>query len=215
MKKFFIAIALLFIGFASAEAKSGFGVKAGVNFPTKSVKELKDASPASFQLGVAYNVDLPFGLSIQPALQYNLKQSSLGFDSGTGVDVLNELSMEKVSVGYLELMASIQWGIDLIAVRPFLDVSPFVGYAVNGNLGKVSDLWKNDGVNKLDYGVGLGAGLDVWRFQVVCRYSWNFGNLMKTVDTFEDAGLKEKYQVYKNIKEGNFGGLTLTLAYFF
>lgn len=210
MKKFFIAAALLFLGLASVEAKSGFGVKAGANFATKSVKELKGASPASFQLGVAYNVDLPFGLSIQPALQYNLKQSSLGFDSGTGIDALNDLTMEKVSVGYLELMASIQWGIDLIAVRPFLDVSPFVGYAVNGS-GAVSELWKNDGVNKLDYGVGLGAGLDVWRFQLVCRYSWNFGSLAN-IEALKDSSLKVKYE---NLKEGNFGGLTLTLAYFF
>ena len=118
-------------------------------------------------------------------------------------------------MGYLEFMASIQWGLDLILLRPFVDVSPFVGYALNGDLGAMSDLWKGDGVNKLDYGLALGAGLDFWKFQLVARYSWNFGNLMKTVDALEDGNLKDKYGVYKGIKNGNFGGLTVTLGYFF
>ena len=63
--------------------------------------------------------------------------------------------------------------------------------------------------------IALGAGLDFWKFQLVARYSWNFGNLMKTVDALEDGNLKDKYGVYKGIKNGNFGGLTVTLGYFF
>lgn len=219
MKRIIIAAALFLAGLTMADAQSGLGIKVGANFPSADVKNLENASPAGFQLGVAYNLNLPFGLSIQPALQYNLKQSVIGLDlSDTGIDIVDQLkdnmTKERVSVGYLELMASIQWGIDLILIRPFLDVSPFVGYALNGDLGAVSDLWKSDGVNKVDYGLALGAGLDVWKFQLVARYSWNFGNLMKTVDAL-DGNLKDKYGVYKGIKNGNFGGLTVSLGYFF
>lgn len=219
MKRIIIAAALFLAGLTMADAQSGLGIKVGANFPSADVKNLENASPAGFQLGVAYNLNLPLGLSIQPALQYNLKQSVIGLDlSDTGIDIVDQLkdnmTKERVSVGYLELMASIQWGIDLILIRPFLDVSPFVGYALNGDLGAVSDLWKSDGVNKVDYGLALGAGLDVWKFQLVARYSWNFGNLMKTVDAL-DGNLKDKYGVYKGIKNGNFGGLTVSLGYFF
>ena len=196
MKKIIIAAALLLAGLTAASAQSGLGIKVGANFPSAEVKNLENAAPAGFQLGLAYNLDLPLGLSIQPAIQDNA-------------------TMERVSVGYLEFMASIQWGLDLILLRPFVDVSPFVGYALNGDLGAMSDLWKGDGVNKLDYGLALGAGLDFWKFQLVARYSWNFGNLMKTVDALEDGNLKDKYGVYKGIKNGNFGGLTVTLGYFF
>lgn len=211
MKRFILVAAMLIAAMAAADAQSGFGIKAGVNFPTRNVKDLVDASPASYQFGIAYNVDLPFGLSIQPALQYNLKQSTLDF-SAADTDASDVF--EKVSVGYLEFMASLQWGVDLIVVRPFLDVSPYIGYALNGNFGSVADLWKSDGVNRLDYGVGLGAGLDIWKFQAVCRYTWNFGNLMDTAGNL-NGDLKEKYQAYKDIKSGKFGGLTVTLAYFF
>ena len=167
-------------------------------------------SAASYQLGVAYNLDLPFGLSIQPALQYNVKGANLGVDTGI---LDKELTTEKLSVGYLELMASVQWGLDLIAIRPFLDVSPFVGYAINGKFGDVKDLWGEGGINRLEYGIGIGAGLDIWKFQAICRYTWNLGNLMNTVDAVEDGfNMIEKY---KTLKNANFGGVTVSLAYFF
>lgn len=210
MKRILMIAAILLAGLTAAQAKGGFGVKAGVNFPTSNVKDIKDVSPASYHVGVAYNLNIPLvGLSIQPALQYSLKQSAIGVDTGDGA--LNNLTMEKVSMGYLELMASVQWGIDLIVARPFLDVSPFVGYALNGG-GAVKDIWTSDAVNKLDCGVGLGAGIDIWKLQVVCRYNWNFGNLIKSVDTVENGNTLDKY---KMLKGGNFGGLSLSVAYFF
>ena len=114
-------------------------------------------------------------------------------------------------MGYLEFMTSVQWGLDLIVARPFLDVSPFVGYALNG-AGAVEELWKEDAVNKLDYGIGIGAGLDLWKLQLVCRYNWNMGNLMKSADTVQNGNALDKY---KMVKGANFGGLTVSLAYFF
>ena len=206
MKRILLIAAILFAGLAAAEAKTGFGVKAGVNFPTASIKDIKEVNPASFHVGVAYNLNIPLvGLSIQPALQYNLKQSVLE-EVENGVD-----AMEQMSMGYLEFMTSIQWGLDLIVARPFLDVSPFVGYALNG-AGAVKELWNEDAVNKLDYGVGIGAGLDVWKLQLVCRYNWNMGNLMKSADTVKNGNVLQKYNV---VKGANFGGLTVSLAYFF
>lgn len=210
MKRFLIATVLLLAGLTAANAQKGFGVRAGMNFGTTNVKEINVGSAASYQLGVAYNLDLPFGLSIQPALQYNVKGANLGVDTGI---LDKELTTEKLSVGYLELMASVQWGLDLIAIRPFLDVSPFVGYAINGKFGDVKDLWGEGGINRLEYGIGIGAGLDIWKFQAICRYTWNLGNLMNTVDAVEDGfNMIEKY---KTLKNANFGGVTVSLAYFF
>ena len=197
--------AILFAGLTAAQAKTGFGIKAGVNFPTEKISEIADVSPASFHVGMAYNLNIPLvGVSIQPALQYNLKQSALEIEDGVE-------KMEQMSMGYLEFMTSIQWGLDLLIARPFLDVSPFVGYALNGE-GAVKELWSEDAVNKLDYGVGIGAGLDVWKLQFVCRYNWNMGNLMKSVDTVQNGNVLQKYKL---VNGANFGGLTVSLAYFF
>ena len=116
---------------------------------------------------------------------------------GTELDQLKS----NLSVGYLEFMASVQWGIDLILFRPFIDVSPFVGYGLNG-WGNLKDLWKKDD-NKFEYGVGIGGGLDIWRFQIAARYNWNLGPLMNNKIGVE------------TLKNANFGGVTVSLAYFF
>ena len=50
-------------------------------------------------------------------------------------------------------------------------------------------------------------------FQVVCRYNWNFGGLMKANEMVDD-GLGA-LDAYKTLKNANFGGVTLSLAYFF
>ena len=55
--------------------------------------------------------------------------------------------------------------------------------------------------------------MDIWRFQVVCRYNWNFGGLLKTTKAAEDGfGFSDAYNTMKN---GNFGGVSLSIAYFF
>ena len=68
-------------------------------------------------------------------------------------------------------------------------------------------------VNDLEYGLGLGAGVVVWRFQVVCRYNWSFGPLVKTVD----AEVPEIVQnpIKDAVKGKNFGGVSLSLTYMF
>ena len=39
----------------------------------------------------------------------------------------------------------------------------------------VANSW--DGVNRWEYGIGTGIGVDIWKFQVIARYNWNLGNL--------------------------------------
>ena len=101
-----------------------------------------------------------------------------------------------LSVGYIDLNASFQWGPDLILFRPYVEVCPFAGYGVNG-WGDLKNMWKKDG-NRWEYGVGLGGGLQIWRFQVNARYNWNFGPLY--------SGVRDDF---------NFGGMTLSLSFIF
>jgi hypothetical protein len=50
----------------------------------------------------------------------------------------------------------------------------------------------------MEYGLGAGIGLDIWRFQLIGRYNWNFGPL---------------YSAARN--DYNFGGVTLSLSFMF
>ena len=204
MKKVLIStaavIAFLFIGLQEAGAQSRFGIIGGVNFSTMNYKEINRSTMTQWHAGLTFKGDLPLGFSIQPSLIYNVK----GAKTKADIDL---------SVGYLELPVSIQWGPDLLLFRPFLDVTPFIGYAVNGKestpLGSTKDIWSN-GIKRLEYGVGLGIGLEIWRFQVIGRYNWNFGPLSTASETFQSWG-----EAGKAFSEKNFSGITLSVAFLF
>lgn len=190
--------ALLLAGQASAQ--HNFGIIGGVNFSSTNVREFNRGTMTQYHAGLTYRAKLPYGFSIQPSLLYQVKgakTTSGGLDSDT-------------NVGYLELPVSFQWGPDLILFRPFVDVTPFVGYGLNNKYwsqvaGYVNNAW--GGLNRWEYGVGAGLGLDIWKFQLIARYNWNLGDLSK------DASLSNIAQTFKDGK--NFGGVSLSLALLF
>lgn len=191
MKRFFAAAALFLMSLClDGNISAGnFGILGGANFSTTNIKQINAETMTQWHAGIAYKFDLPLGFDIQPALLYNVK----------GADFkVNNLDL---SVGYLELMASVQWGVDLILFRPFVDISPFVGYAVDGQ-GSLKDIWKKDG-NRLEWGAGIGGGLDIWRFQIAARYNWNLGRILNVSDSVQ------------TLKDAKFSGVTLTLTCFF
>ena len=83
-------------------------------------------------------------------------------------------------MGYLEMPLNVQWGLDLIVMRPFIQVAPCIGYDFLNNtsetaaghaLGTVTT-----DANRLEYGLSVGGGLDILNsFQISVNYNWNFG----------------------------------------
>lgn len=191
MKKNIIAAALILMSLCFGEKMSAgnFGVLGGANFHTYRPAEIGRKTLTKWHAGLAYKFNLPLGFQIQPTLVYSVKETA------------DNITLSNLSVGYLELLASVQWGIDLILFRPFVEVSPFVGYGLNGN-GNLKTFWSEVG-NKLEYGVGLGGGLQIWRFQLSARYNWNFGKIVAQTDSRD------------MFSGNNFNGVTLSLAYFF
>lgn len=205
MKKIIIAAAVLLTGlFAAEKAQAqGFGVTAGMNFNSASYKDIQLDSKAGFSLGVTYLLDLPLGLSVQPSLVYMHKSADYSLVDGIS-------AVQKV--GSVNLPVSIQWGPDLIVARPFLDVTPYVGYSLSNKIDTdVAGLISGDAnlENAFEYGVGVGAGINVWKLQAIVRYNWNFGTLGKLED-FKDLGLGD----FKKENE-TFGGVSVSVAYFF
>ena len=192
----------------------GFGVTGGASF--LSMKEARSGVTSGYHAGLTYKVELPFGFAIQPSLLYHVKGSVVddAYENGAALDF---------KTGYLELPVSLQWGPDLILFRPFFDVTPFVGYGLNnsvagyspeaGSFFQTKNQW--GGLNRLEYGLGLGIGLDVWKLQVIGRYNWNFGSLLDA-----DGNLPDVENVLANVKSSvfdgkNFGGITLSVAFLF
>lgn len=205
MKKILVAAAMLVAGLLAADNASarGFGVTAGLNFNTANVKEVQLDAKAGFSAGFTYLLELPLGLSVQPSLVYTQKTADFS-------TIGNIEAMQKV--GSVNLPVSVQWGPDLIIARPFLDVTPYVGYSLSNKLegglkGVVEGTTSLE--NKFEYGVGVGAGLNLWKLQAIVRYNWNFGTLGDFSD-FKNLGVGD----FKTENE-TFGGVTVSVAYFF
>ena len=204
MKRLFMmVVAALFLCGITASAQPKWGVTAGLNFNTSKFTDVDVKARTGWSAGATCLVDLPLGFSLQPSLVYHQK----------GANITDNISQ---NVGYLELPVSLQWGPDLLIFRPFLDVTPYIGYALSSDT-KVSlsglnfdwDSW--EGKKRFEYGVGIGAGVNVWRLQLIARYNWNFGSLynVKGWDAIKDhiPDLKRENE--------HFGGVTLSLAYMF
>lgn len=217
MKRFLTVIALCVMTFwGSNTLRAGdFGVVGGASFT--SIKDVSPKLATGYHAGLTYKFHLPFGFAVQPSLLYHMKSSLV---EGAFAD----FATFDYKMGYLELPVSFQWGPDLLLFRPFLDVSPFVGYALNNeftasspaaerlSLGYVNQ-W--NGINRLEYGLGLGGGLEIWKLQVVCRYNWNFGQLFDT--SGKASGVNEFFGNAKEsvLNDKNFGGVTLSVALLF
>lgn len=216
MKRFITVIALCVMTFwGSYTLKAGdFGVVAGASFT--SIREVSTDMATGFHAGVSYKFRLPLGFAVQPSVLYHMKSSLV---EGAIADV----TTFDYKMGYVEVPVSLQWGPDLLMFRPFVDITPFVGYALNNEasgvklqgefMSKVQNKW--EGVNRLEYGLGLGGGIEIWKLQLVCRYNWNFGDLFNA-----DGGTADWNEIWNtatdSVKTGkNFGGVTLSLAFLF
>ena len=163
--------------FGEKLSAGNFGISGGANFHTFRLKEAGKQTLTQWNVGIVYKCNLPLGFQIHPSLVYNVKPSSIA-------------GVKDLSVGYLEFIPSVQWGVDLILFRPYIEVSPIVGYGLN-NFGNKPSVLKN--ADMFEYGVGLGGGLQIWRFQLAARYNWSL--------------------VERSLAD--FNGVTMSLTYFF
>lgn len=211
-----ILTAVAVIAACTVASAQKFGVTAGfTSSDAKSIENLDFKSVAQYNVGVTFNMPLPFGLAIQPSLLYQSKSMNAAASVG-GKDVASS----KTTVGYLELPVQVQWGMDLLLLRPYVFAEPFVGVGLNtktstflaGN--EVASDSKNgfDILKRMEYGIALGAGVDVWKLQVSLKYFWNLGNLVN------DNGKVDGNQVLGDVKDAlktNYQGVTVNVAFFF
>lgn len=205
-----LAVTILAIAFSNDAEARRFGIKAGVNVSNLNVENVEAMGTLGYQAGLSWQFDLPLGFAIQPDILYHVKATKFE-------DVESQLGF-----GYVEVPVNIQWGLRFANknIRIFAQASPFVGYAVSqvgetesvlgemaGTLESVGvnteniDKWAN--VNRLSYGAGLGAGVQLGFLQLTAQYNWNFGNSLKG----------EKFETLFN--KSNFGGYTISLAIMF
>ena len=217
MKKTFLiamlAASLMLGGLADASAQLRFGVAGGATFSKLSKQTVNTENITQYHAGVTVQVKLPLGFAIQPSLLYNVKGSRFALDEEAYQGASADLTM-----GYLELPVSFQWGPDLLLFRPFLDVTPFVGYGLNNKLDiaglySLKNTWSGSSISRWEYGLGLGVGLEIWKVQVIGRYNWNLGSVSDLKADLDEGSFGSA--VKNAFVRGRFGGFTLTAAFLF
>jgi hypothetical protein len=188
MKKVVVLLATVVLAaFIATDAHAGrFGIKGSMNLANT---DFKTAPTVGYDLGITWQWNLPLWLAIQPDLLYSVK-------GATGADVQGNLA-----TGHLKLPVNVQWGPRLAKknIRIFAQASPYVQYAVTK---EQSASW--DDVNRFECGAGVGAGIQLWCFQLTAQYNWHIGAL----DNVNGTKLE-------NFNKANASGASVSLALMF
>ena len=216
MKRFLILAAALF---SAAAAHAQIGIVGGIASPQSNISSAIDEveSITQYHLGIAFKVQLFGNFMLQPGILYNIKGTQLG---GARTD---EFSVD-MKTGFLEVPVQLQYGFSAGSFRPFLFAEPYVGYAITNETkttiteNLTSTVKKDSSTNwdnvkdRLEYGVGLGAGIEIFeRLQIAVKYYWDMGRLYD-----ENMKVNTKLSdITTNIKQNTCTGIAATATIFF
>ena len=203
MKKHLIVLTFMLCVGTAALAQGSFVVKAGLNFNSLQDIKVNNVEQAwnaqtGFHAGIGAQFRIPLiGLSFQPELLYSRMRTDFGQVSDHSYGF---------RLDYLEVPLNIQWGINILFLRPYIFASPYVRYAMAKGDWLTDVPWED--INRFDYGLSLGAGIEIWKFQVSGKYSWSFGQLAKDGSFHIDS---DDWQM----DDANFRGFELSVAFLF
>ena len=145
-----------------------YGVVVGQNVATIKSKQGSSQDVITGLVGgVALQVVWPKGFVVQPELLYSQKGVTF---SGNGA---------KFDMNYLEIPVKATYRLHMAEVKPFVFAAPYGAYAIK--VAEDSNVANNeitpDQIKKMDYGIALGAGFDVWKIQVSFKNSWGFAQV--------------------------------------
>ena len=215
MKKFFIAIAALFV---AASASAQIGISAGLTSSSTTLDgayaDVTNGAVNQYHVGLTYKIGLGNILAIQPSILYNVKGSNFNVEDITSTSL-------NFKTGFVEVPVQVQLGFGLgTLARVYALAEPYVGYAITNEVTTKSAIaaaantqqtWDNV-KNRLEYGVGVGAGVELLRhLQVSVKYFWTLSDLYG----LQDAKLDNIINSLSNINMKNANGVAATVTILF
>ncbi len=175
MKKIILAICFLFIGTHLSQAQLDFGIKAGVNYNSNSIKEVSTdvfsgaESKTGFHAGIWLQAKIPvLGLFIRPELVYTKLSNSVDYLSGTTVNPVS------VTYDFQKIDIPVLLGKKIFKVGRIF-AGPSFQYILDGDfsISDISDV-KADGFT---VGLQLGAGVDLGPLGLDVRWERGFSDV--------------------------------------
>jgi hypothetical protein len=219
MKKLTVLAVAILLFSGMLEAQVRFGVKAGVNgstfFTESNVAD--DITPGiNFQIGGLMQYDF-WIFTLQPELLYSVRSARM--DNANDKYLLEQyanLTEADPELRYtsqnIEIPVNLQYGVNIGKKRVFVEVGPYVSFHLGGSFNGEASLYKDYNsvysFNKVDFGVGAGAGVEYKKFQLTAKYDWGLNWLGKEVDNYTETNAN----VFYDMKYMN---LALSLAYIF
>jgi len=169
-------LSLLLFSTSNAQLLPAFGLKGGVNFST--LNNADDVELKSGFIGGAYvKLNIPASpVSLQPELLF----AQYGADSESGVGSLE--------INYIQVPVLLNFGFNPPAspIKPKVYFGPYLGFKTNAeaDFEEISfDI--DDSVKDTDFGVAVGAGVEISRFSIDLRYTAGLVNVFE--DELEDG----------------------------
>jgi len=147
-----------------------YGIVAGQNVATIKSKDGSSQDVITGWMGgLAFQVVWPKGFVVQPEVLYSQKGCIF---SNSGI---------KYDINYLEVPVRVMYRLHMAEVKPFVFAAPYGAYTIkvvpeNENL--IEEDFPPDQIKKMDFGIGVGGGFDVWKIQLSFKYSWGFAQVV-------------------------------------
>lgn len=154
MKRLIFFSLALFIGVMSAQAQSGFGLRAGLMFADQKVDvadgfNINPKSKTGFDVNLFYDKDLGNGMRIQPELHY----TQMGFKIG-GIPIITP----KAELNYLRIPLLLKYDVlsnnDNMVLSPIF--GPYFSFLLSDDIDLVSLFTNNLPFNDTDFGFDFG-----------------------------------------------------------
>ncbi|MDR1554341.1 MAG: PorT family protein [Prevotellaceae bacterium] len=176
-------IFITLIVFVSLETKAQFklGIKGGWDFENFDIggsfeRQLRKDKSVSWNLGAVGQVHLAGNLYLQPEVLYSTQKNTIAYAVTTIAPDGNLGIKGEYKISYFQVPVNLLYKFNLVAVKPYVSCGPYFGYAVNRN-----DISKRT-IKKTDWGVGLGAGIEFFKFQVSANYNWALKDISEVSD---------------------------------
>ena len=178
-----------------------------------------------YHAGIVWKVPFLRDFAIQSGVTYQMKGATLdSYLDDTNTIKLSSLDTE---VGYVEIPLQLQWGPDLALFRPYIFAEPFIGYGVYSSNdynafvetfgAERRNEWAANAVNRLEYGLGFGAGIEFWQVQLSFQYFMNMGGLAdgEGKASTDIANMKIRELITSHYAKDNFNGIKFSAVIFF